>query len=92
MRFFLSPSYNNLGVLYRDEGRITEAIQHYEQCLKLDPTSKNAGQNRLLALNYAVGLDVATVSAAHCDWGQVFASPYASQRSQSWPQCPLVRG
>ena len=44
-----SEAYNNLGVLYRDEGRITEAIHHYEQCLRLDPASKNAGQNRLVS-------------------------------------------
>jgi tetratricopeptide (TPR) repeat protein len=45
-----AEAYNNLGVLYRDEGRITEAVHHYEQCLRLDPASKNAGQNRFVLL------------------------------------------
>jgi len=46
-----AEALNNLGVLYRDEGRIEEAIASYAECLKIDPTSKNASQNRLLALN-----------------------------------------
>ncbi len=54
---------NNLGVLYRDEGRIEEAIQSYAECLRIDSLSKNAGQNRLLALNSLTRLD-ATVRAA----------------------------
>jgi protein O-GlcNAc transferase len=44
-------AYNNLGVLCRDEGNIKEAIKCYEKCLQLNPTSRNASQNRLLAMN-----------------------------------------
>ena len=58
-----AEALNNLGVLYRDEGRIEEAIQSYAECLRIDPLSKNAGQNRLLALNSLTRLD-ATVRAA----------------------------
>ncbi|KAK3024067.1 hypothetical protein RJ639_043428 [Escallonia herrerae] len=60
-----AEAYNNLGivpsssevvddqgVLYRDAGNISLAIEAYEQCLKIDPDSRNAGQNRLLAMNY----------------------------------------
>ena len=32
------------GVLYRDAGNISMAITAYEQCLKIDPDSRNAGQ------------------------------------------------
>jgi len=32
------------GVLYRDAGDIALAINAYEQCLKIDPDSRNAGQ------------------------------------------------
>ncbi|KAI3735994.1 hypothetical protein L6452_15523 [Arctium lappa] len=32
------------GVLYRDAGSISLAIEAYEQCLKIDPDSRNAGQ------------------------------------------------
>ena len=58
-----AEALNNLGVLYRDEGRIEEAIQSYAECLRIDPLSKNAGQNRLLALNSLTRLD-STVRAA----------------------------
>jgi hypothetical protein len=36
----------------RDVGAIKEAILSYSLCLELAPDSRNAGQNRLLALNY----------------------------------------
>ncbi|KAI5428028.1 hypothetical protein KIW84_033153 [Lathyrus oleraceus] len=47
-----TEAYNNLGVLYRDAGDIALAISAYEQCLKIDPDPRNAGQNRLLAMDY----------------------------------------
>ncbi len=65
-----SEAYNNLGVLHRDEGRIAEAIASYGRCLELDPASKNAAQNRLLALNYSHEVDAASVGAAHREWGE----------------------
>jgi predicted O-linked N-acetylglucosamine transferase (SPINDLY family) len=46
-----AEAFNNLGVLFRDEGRILEALDSYASCLRLDPDSRSAGQNRLLALN-----------------------------------------
>ena len=33
-----------VGVLYRDAGNISMAISAYEQCLEIDPDSRNAGQ------------------------------------------------
>ncbi|KAL0347019.1 UNVERIFIED_CONTAM: putative UDP-N-acetylglucosamine--peptide N-acetylglucosaminyltransferase SPINDLY, partial [Sesamum calycinum] len=48
-----AEAYNNLGVLYRDAGNISLAVEAYESsALKIDPDSRNAGQNRLLAMNY----------------------------------------
>ncbi|KAL6520822.1 hypothetical protein OROHE_017003 [Orobanche hederae] len=38
--------------VYRDAGDIALAINAYEQCRKIDHNSRNAGQNRLLAMNY----------------------------------------
>lgn len=34
----------SVGVLYRDAGNISLAIDAYEQCLNIDPDSRNAGQ------------------------------------------------
>lgn len=37
-------SFGCVGVLYRDAGNISLAVEAYEQCLKIDPDSRNAGQ------------------------------------------------
>lgn len=70
-------AYNNLGVLYRDEGSIEEAIKCYEKCLAINFLSRNAGQNRLLALNYLTTLDVDAVFKAHKEWGSLFVQQFA---------------
>lgn len=41
-----AEAYNNLGVLYRDEGEISLSIQAYDRCLALDPLSPNAFHNK----------------------------------------------
>lgn len=41
-KFILYPPC--VGVLYRDAGNISLAVDAYEQCLKIDPDSRNAGQ------------------------------------------------
>ncbi|XP_052172435.1 probable UDP-N-acetylglucosamine--peptide N-acetylglucosaminyltransferase SPINDLY [Diospyros lotus] len=90
-----AEAYNNLGVLYRDAGSITLAVEAYEQCLKIDPDSRNAGQNRLLAMNY---IDEGTddkLFEAHRDWGMRFMRLYP--QNTSWdnpkdPERPLVIG
>ena len=65
-----AEAYNNIGVLYRDEGRIQRAIMCYEQCLELNPLSTDAGQNRLLALNYVPSRVPDKIFLAHQAWGK----------------------
>lgn len=48
-------TFNNLAVVLRDEGKVEEAISFFEKALKIDIHSRNAGQNRLLALNFLYG-------------------------------------
>ncbi len=48
---------------------LQEAIASYEKCLELAPRSRNAGQNRLLALNYIFPGEQPFVCKAHEDWG-----------------------
>jgi len=85
-----AEAHNNLGVLKRDEGRIEEAILAYSDCLAIDPLSRNAGQNRLLALNSVCRPQVAdeetamAVWQAHHAWGTAFAQQYASARFLHW--------
>ncbi|XVF76159.1 hypothetical protein PTKIN_Ptkin13bG0243800 [Pterospermum kingtungense] len=90
-----AEAYNNLGVLYRDAGNISMAITAYEQCLKIDPDSRNAGQNRLLAMNYINEGDDDKLFEAHRDWGRRFMRLYPQY--DSWdnpkdPERPLVIG
>ncbi|GJP63563.1 hypothetical protein CLOP_g20626, partial [Closterium sp. NIES-67] len=78
-----AEAYNNLGVLHRDAGNIPAAIEAYQQCLAIDPDSRNAGQNRLLAMNYIhEGLDD-SLFVAHRDWGERFSRLFP--RFSSWP-------
>ncbi|KAL5060626.1 hypothetical protein RYX36_032230 [Vicia faba] len=75
-------AYNNLGVLYRDAGDIALANNAYEQRLKIDPDSRNAGQNRLLAMNYIDEGNDDKLFEAHRDWGRRFMRLY--QPFTSW--------
>ncbi|GMP49816.1 hypothetical protein CsSME_00016669 [Camellia sinensis var. sinensis] len=90
-----AEAYNNLGVLYRDAGNITLAIESYEQCLKIDPDSRNAGQNRLLAMNYIHEGTDDKLFEAHRDWGRRFMRlypQYTSWENPKDPERPLVIG
>lgn len=90
-----AEAYNNLGVLYRDAGNITLAIDAYEQCLKIDPDSRNAGQNRLLAMNYINEGHDEKLFVAHRDWGRRFMRlypQYTSWDNPKDPERPLVIG
>ncbi|XP_078435276.1 tetratricopeptide repeat (TPR)-like superfamily protein [Wolffia australiana] len=88
-------AYNNLGVLYRDAGNITLAIEAYEKCLQIDPDSRNAGQNRLLAMNYINEGDDDTLYKAHKEWGERFMklySQYTTWENTKEVDRPLVIG
>lgn len=90
-----AEAYNNLGVLYRDAGNISLAIDAYEQCLKIDPDSRNAGQNRLLAMNYINEGQDDKLFEAHRDWGKRFTRLYPQYTSWENPkesERPLVIG
>ncbi|CAI0391285.1 unnamed protein product [Linum tenue] len=90
-----AEAYNNLGVLYRDAGNISMAITAYEQCLKIDPDSRNAGQNRLLAMNYIHEGHDDELYETHRDWGRRFMRlypQYTSWDNPKEPERPLVIG
>lgn len=90
-----AEAYNNLGVLYRDAGNITHAVAAYEQCLKIDPDSRNAGQNRLLAMNYINEGQDDKLFEAHRDWGRRFMRlypQYTSWDNPKDPERPIVIG
>jgi Flp pilus assembly protein TadD len=41
-----AEAHNNLGSVLMEEGRSTEALQHYEEALRLKPDYADARQNR----------------------------------------------
>eukprot|EP01116_Phalansterium_solitarium_P024991 TRINITY_DN934_c0_g1_i3.p1 TRINITY_DN934_c0_g1~~TRINITY_DN934_c0_g1_i3.p1 ORF type:complete len:851 (+),score=284.32 TRINITY_DN934_c0_g1_i3:195-2747(+) len=70
-----AEAYNNLGVLDRDQGRVAESLHCYETALRLNPLDRNAGQNRLLALNFVDDMhqrQVAYVTEQHRQWAAAF--------------------
>nr|GLL46184.1 probable UDP-N-acetylglucosamine--peptide N-acetylglucosaminyltransferase SPINDLY [Ipomoea trifida] len=83
-----AEAYNNLGVLYRDAGNISLAIEAYEQCLKIDSDSRNAGQNRLLAMNYINEGTDDKLYEAHRDWGRRFMRLFPQYTSWDNPKDP----
>ncbi|KAL8527060.1 hypothetical protein ACS0TY_016065 [Phlomoides rotata] len=90
-----AEAYNNLGVLYRDAGSISLAVEAYEQCLKIDPDSRNAGQNRLLAMNYINDGTDDKLYEAHRDWGRRFMRlflQYTSWDNIKDPKRPILIG
>lgn len=49
-----------------------KAIASYQKCLDLSSGSRNAGQNKLLGLNYIIPGEDQVVSDAHANWGREF--------------------
>eukprot|EP00252_Welwitschia_mirabilis_P017638 TRINITY_DN3902_c0_g1_i1.p1 TRINITY_DN3902_c0_g1~~TRINITY_DN3902_c0_g1_i1.p1 ORF type:complete len:781 (+),score=128.19 TRINITY_DN3902_c0_g1_i1:254-2344(+) len=90
-----AEAYNNLGVLHRDAGNIVLAIEAYERCLQIDPDSRNAGQNRLLAMNYIYEGHDDKLYTAHSEWGIRFMNlfpQYNTWDNSKDPDRPLVIG
>lgn len=65
-----SASWTRLALLLQD------AILAYDKCLEIQPDSRNAGQNRLLALNYAYPGEDPMVCSEHSRWGDDFQSQF----------------
>ncbi|GMH35925.1 hypothetical protein BSKO_03793 [Bryopsis sp. KO-2023] len=76
-----AEAYNNIGVLQRDVGLIKDAIVSYEKCLELCKDSRNAGQNKLLGLNYIIPGEDPYVSDEHAKWGE--------EVQRSFPESPI---
>jgi predicted O-linked N-acetylglucosamine transferase (SPINDLY family) len=65
-----------------------QAIQSYEECMSRCPTSVNAFQNRLLALNYIFPGESKFVCNAHAEWGaahEANVEPLPAPDPAEWP-------
>lgn len=80
---FYGEAYNNLGVLYRDEGLMKEAIEAYEKCIQLNPLSRNASQNKLLAINYISDYPLEDLYKNHVQWGQQFQRQFKIMENEN---------
>ncbi|KAJ9513129.1 hypothetical protein QJQ45_029380 [Haematococcus lacustris] len=67
------------------------ALASYSRCLELAPDSRNAGQNRLLALNYTYSGEEGSVCSAHAEWGKRFAGLFPPLPPIPAPQLDLTR-
>jgi len=80
-----SEAYNNLGVLFRDQGDIEDAVACYDKSLECSPISRNAAQNRLMALNYLERMDINVLYTAHMEWGLRFTK-YIREQSPAFEE------
>ncbi len=77
----------NLGSIYRDYGRIDEAIAAYRRAHELAPGDHTALGNLLMTMLYSASHDAAAIFAEHLRFGARFATPYAApQLDRSWPR------
>jgi tetratricopeptide (TPR) repeat protein len=52
-----APAYNNLGVIYQNEGKYQLASYYYNKSMEVNPAYQD-GKNNYAALKKATGLDV----------------------------------
>ena len=83
----LAHAYFNLGGIYRDYGRLDEAIAACRKGVELNPDNPDAYVNLLLTLNYSPACDPATFLQEHRRFGARFARPYVEpQPDRTWPR------
>jgi len=80
----LSPqypeAYNNYGNLLRQSGKIEQAIEQFDQALRIDPDRPLANSNRLYTLYYHPRLSAREILREHQLWNQRIAPLLASRR------------
>lgn len=83
-----SPSVKyNLCVVYRDQGRIDEAIAACRRAIELKGDDKMTYTNLLLTLNYSEKVDAAMLLEEHLKFGARFAKPYTEPPvDPAWPR------
>jgi predicted O-linked N-acetylglucosamine transferase (SPINDLY family) len=77
----------NLGGIYREYGRIVEAVACYRRCLELAQDHAPARSNLLLIMNYGAQYSAATIFQEHQRFGENFARRYVMpQADLAWPR------
>lgn len=77
----------NLGVVYRDQARIDEAIAAGRRAIEMTPDDKAAYTNFLLTINYSERFNAVLLYDEHRRFGARFAKPYVEPPlDTSWPR------
>lgn len=77
----------NLGGIYREYGRIGEAVECYRRCLELMPDHPASRSNLLLIMNYGAGYTAREIFEQHKRFGEQFDRPYVvPQPDRTWPR------
>jgi protein O-GlcNAc transferase len=74
----LPEIHNNLGNLYKEQGRLHDAINSYTQALRLNPMLQQAASNRLAALKLDSAITPREILNAHREWSDWFEAVSAS--------------
>jgi len=78
---------HNLGVVYRDQARIEEAIAACRRAIEMTPDDKTAYTNLLLTINYSGRFNAALLYDEHRCFGARFAKPYVDPPlDTTWPR------
>ena len=64
-------AYNNLGNLFKEQGRLKEAIDHYQKALEYRPRSNSSWSNLLVCLNYDENATPEFLFGRHRRWAEV---------------------
>jgi protein O-GlcNAc transferase len=68
-------AYNNMGNLYRQSGRVDQAISQFDKALELDPANALAHSNKLYTLYYDSRLNAKDILKQHQQWNERIARP-----------------
>ncbi|MCS7034806.1 MAG: tetratricopeptide repeat protein [Phycisphaerae bacterium] len=74
---------NNIAQSLLEKGLHQEALVEYSRALELEPHGHVIGSNRIMALNYADGVSIDELFAAHVDWARRFAPTDAQPRGST---------
>lgn len=70
-----AEAHNNLGNVFKDQGKLDEAIACYRKALELDPNLAWIHSNLLYAMQYQPNVTLSELAAAHAEYERLHAAP-----------------
>ena len=70
-----ADAYNNLGNVYKDEGRLEEAVSEYRRAIGFKPGYVEAHSNLVFGLSYHRGYEAGAIGEELRRWNQQHAEP-----------------